>query len=587
MSSGGWRTFLARKSVGAALAWAITSALLFYRLPYGTSYGDESYYNAMPYAFAIGNKPYVDELGVFQNAGILLMPFYKAYLAINGSGDGLVLFNRYLYFICVLGCSVAAMLLVRRIASMSAAFCVAALVTSFSYFNIFALSYNTCGAFGFFCGTVFAARALLEPRPGWALFGASLFLLLAMFGYPGLAPVVALYMLIVVLFMYRETPRETFVNGLFGLGAGAILALLAALTLAIRVGQSDIARLLEFSRGMGYGTQGVLQRLNVFGMIVHAWHWIVFAYVALFVALPFACLFLKRTVWLCAVAVGAAFAFAFCYAQGLKIFLPSAGAICMTASPVLAPLCIALNRTWKYARFVLVLIWLPSFISMVTLTYTSSNQFYAAYLGALGVTLAGVVSFAAYLDTLSERSPELRVPYRVVFASFFLSLLAIQVRALYAGAYGEESQIAKLDTRVRSGPMRGAKTSRKLAVFLESIDRDLRTVERTQPWAKSVTIFDDFSAGYMSTRLKPRTFSNWILWGFFPGEYARQIARETFGDPERLADILVEVHTNPTGRSYWTRYVRGRYRPLIRRPELDYVILKKIGRHAAAKRAGA
>ncbi len=573
--------------MGSALAWAITTVLLFYRLPYGTSYGDESYYNAIPYAFAIGNKPYVDELGVFQNAGILLSPFYKLYIAINGSGDGLVLFNRYLYFSYVLGCSVAAMLLVRRVAGLGTAFCVAALVTGFSYFNLFAISYNTCGALGFFCGTLFTASALLKPRPGWALFAASLFFLSAMFGYPGLMPVVALYFLIVAGFLYSQTPRATFINGAFGLGAGAALAVLTVVALALRIGREDIARLLAFSRGMGYGTQGVLQRLNVFGMIFHAWNWIIFAYLALFLAVPLACLFLKRTVWLCVVAVVAALVFAFCYAQGLKIFLPSGGAICMTALPVLAPLCVALNKGWKYGRLMLVLVWLPSFVSMVTLTYTSSNQFYAAYLGALGSTLAGLVSFAAYLSKLGERSPELRVGYRVVFASLFLSLLAIQDRALYASVYGEESRIPMLDTRVHSGPMRGAQTSRDIAIFLESIDRDLKAVERSQPRAKTLTIFDDFSAGYMSTRLKPRTFSNWILWGFLPASYAREIAEATFGSPAQLPDILVTVHPNPIGRPYWTKYVRGHYRPLIRRPELDYVILKKINRRPASKRAGA
>jgi hypothetical protein len=109
------------------------------------------------------------------------MPFYRTYLAIAGSADGIILFNRYLYFAYVLIASLAAYSFVKRIASPVTACCVGALVATFSYFNLFALGYNTVGALGLFCGMLCTGCALLKPRPGSTLFGASLLFLSAMF----------------------------------------------------------------------------------------------------------------------------------------------------------------------------------------------------------------------------------------------------------------------------------------------------------------------------------------------------------------------------------------------------------------------
>src|SRR6187399_2699728 len=85
----------------ALLAWLLTAAALLVRIPFGVSHRDEAFYSAMPYSFLIGNQPYFDERAIHQNAGILLMPLYRLYLAIAGSADGIILFNRYLYLVYV------------------------------------------------------------------------------------------------------------------------------------------------------------------------------------------------------------------------------------------------------------------------------------------------------------------------------------------------------------------------------------------------------------------------------------------------------------------------------------------------------
>ena len=136
---------LSRTEIIAALAWLFALGVLRYRIPYGVSHREEAFYSAMPYSFLIGNQPYFDERAIHQSAGILLMPLYWLYLAVARSADGIILFNRYLYFIYVGVCSLLVCRLVARIANFSSACWAAALVVSFGYFNLFALSYNTPG----------------------------------------------------------------------------------------------------------------------------------------------------------------------------------------------------------------------------------------------------------------------------------------------------------------------------------------------------------------------------------------------------------------------------------------------------------
>ncbi len=72
------RRLSATEKVGV-LAWLLALGTLRYRIPYGVSHRDEAFYSAMPYSFLIGNRPYLDERAIHQNAGILLLPFYRLY----------------------------------------------------------------------------------------------------------------------------------------------------------------------------------------------------------------------------------------------------------------------------------------------------------------------------------------------------------------------------------------------------------------------------------------------------------------------------------------------------------------------------
>ncbi|HEY1535470.1 MAG TPA: hypothetical protein VGF76_15700 [Polyangiaceae bacterium] len=536
------------------------------------SHGDEAFYSAMPYTFALGNRPYVDELGTQQSAGILLVPFYRVYLAIAGSADGIILFNRYLYFIYAAVGSWLTYRFVKRIERPSTGCWAAALVLTFSYFNLFALSYNTQGAFGFLCGILCAATALLDARPARQLFVASLFLLSAVFSYPGLVMAFFPYTLLVLAWVYRKVPTPARRNALAGLGAGAALAVLIAVLVAFWIGKDNFRRVLAFSQSLGYLTQSALRRFDFYHTGAWPWRWSLLLFTAFFAAWPVVYSLPKRHLWL--VAAASVAAMWLLRRQGLATPGISGAILIWMTVPVLTPVCVALNRGWRHGPLLLQLVWAPSVLSMIATTYTSSNGYAATSLGSLGVLVAGAASLGAYLNTLAERNPAQRWGYDLGVAAFLVACLAIQIEGMYGGVYDLDSVLSDLNTRVHSGPFRGTLTNRAEAEFAVAIDHDLKQVEQGQ---STLLVFDNFPTGYLSTRLRPRTWSTWIAW-FVDPKYLREVMAETFGKPEQLPDVLLEVHMSDSARAYWKPYAR-QYHVVIDRSELGYQILRRIHRH--------
>jgi hypothetical protein len=262
---------------------------------------------------------------------------------------------------------------------------------------------------------------------------------------------------------------------------------------------------------------------------------------------------------------------------GWEISIPTRATFFFMASTVLAPACVAFNRRWRYGHFVLVLVWAPSVLSMLAVTYTSSNGLTAALLGSLGALVAGIAAFGALLEARARNNPRDRLAYQVVLIGFAGACLATELHSMFVYVYDEtDSQFSHHDTRVRSGPMRGTIATSIDAQICEAVDRDLKSLADR---ARSLTIFDGFATGYMSTRLRPRTWSQWIYWGL-PAAYRNQLMTETFGDPAQLPDLVLKIRVEKISKQLWAKYERGQYHRVIERPELGYEILQRNGLEA-------
>ena len=107
--------------------------------------------------------------------------------------------------------------------------------------------------------------------------------------------------------------------------------------------------------------------------------------------------------------------------------------------------------------------------------------------------------------------------------------------------------------------------------MLVAVDRDLKDLAVS---ARSLTVFDGFAEGYMSTRLKPRTWCQWIYWTG-SAAFRRKLMEDTFGSPEKLPDLVLKIHQEGASRSLWKKYERNRYHLVIDRAQHGYQIFRK------------
>ena len=76
----------------------------WWRLFRGADLVDEAFSVLVPWRWALGDRPFVDEQNLSQSAGLITYPFVKLYALIGGNDPtGLVLYERHLYL--GLGCS--------------------------------------------------------------------------------------------------------------------------------------------------------------------------------------------------------------------------------------------------------------------------------------------------------------------------------------------------------------------------------------------------------------------------------------------------------------------------------------------------
>jgi len=573
------RFFALRKcwfSCIAVVAWIASVVALVVRLPFGAGTTDEAFYSAMTYGFTLGNKPYRDELALHQNAAILTVPFFRAYSWLFGT-EGILLFNRWLYFAYITLCSVATFRLARKLTDVRTGAWAAALVVSFSYFNLFTLSYNTLGALGVFMGVLLATHALLE-NPVRHLIGAAFFFTTAAFAYPTFGVLAVLHIALVLLRLRQRTTSREFQRSLGVALLCTVVALLLAGGFLAWVSVDGIRRALEFSRAMGYGTKTLSTNVDWATSEVWAQRPFLIQYALLLLAFPIALKHLPRTTVALAVFVPIFW---------LLIYFRSAHAPAMTMAamflitfPVLCPTCLALAPGFAQRRLVLEQLWAPGVLSLLIVTFTSANGGLSASLGALPSVVAGLIALSALGSTVSPKASTAisTVPTAVsnhatawLFASFSAAVLAAQIHTMFNGVYDFDADLALQTARVHRGPYRGALTTPAKARLLEAIDADLKSLEDP---TKTIAVFDDFSVAYLSTRMRPRTFSHWVVWVFEP-RYRQKITRETYEKPANRPDYVVLYLPRLKKANRFLQYL-NRYEKVIDRSELGYVIERRI-----------
>jgi len=85
----------------AAFIAAGVVGALSYRIGLGFDPQDEGFAVVVPWRWALGDRPFVDEMNLVQTAGFLTYPFVKVYVWLTGGSEGIVLYLRQLYVLWV------------------------------------------------------------------------------------------------------------------------------------------------------------------------------------------------------------------------------------------------------------------------------------------------------------------------------------------------------------------------------------------------------------------------------------------------------------------------------------------------------
>ena len=171
-------------TAATAVFLALAAAVTLWRLWRGADLVDEAFSVLVPWRWALGDRPFVDEQNLSQAAGLLTYPFVKLYAFIGGNDPtGLVLYDRHLYLglgALTAGCVA---LFARRWLPGVLAVLVAAPFVSVVLFETPQVTANTLCALLLSASAALGAISILGGPRAWAL-GAGVAFGLAGVAYP-------------------------------------------------------------------------------------------------------------------------------------------------------------------------------------------------------------------------------------------------------------------------------------------------------------------------------------------------------------------------------------------------------------------
>lgn len=242
-----------RYDIAFAALFAVMTAFLIWKAPYGYGSTDESFYLTIPYRLAQGDSLLVDEWHVSQLSGLLLYPIMLLYRALGGTGEGIILTFRYIYVAVQCACALCLYLSFRRSGKdkLLGALCAVAVFMPYAPCFIMALSYNSMGIMALTLSGVTLATA--RERNWKCLVGGVLYAA-AVLSCPYLIAVYVLYTAALIIKIARDKKRGEAQRAkrvlrawlMFTLGA----ALLALALLIMLLSRCELDRLQRSIKGI-------------------------------------------------------------------------------------------------------------------------------------------------------------------------------------------------------------------------------------------------------------------------------------------------------------------------------------------------
>jgi hypothetical protein len=447
---------VARSSVRFAtfLAWAfgaVTVVALWHRFGYACDLTDETFSIALPYRFALGDKPFVDEVSSAQTAGILVVPFVWLYVKLTGGTAGIVLFCRALHLAIKGVAALSVHAAAKRWVSPPSAIACAVVPFAFVPHSIPNVGYNVLGSTLLVVGAFTSAAAISKPSPpARQLVLAGIAYGLATFAYPPTALAAVTAGVLLLLCAPRDRLR-TF--GAFALG-GVLAFVLVSPSLAFG-GVKGVRTVMDFATGMPIprGESKIWQVLHSFRdgapeLLVGS-------------ALALAVVRFSRSRFLASLLVPLVVTVAvFWFHKEAGNW--KAGLFLVTFAGLCAPaMVLAVSRDSMLLRGG-VLIVVPSLVAGTATAWASSNGTEMSCIGLWPAAVLFVVLAVAAL----ERAHAERI-WTMAPAALLVGVLLLRN---YEYVY-RDGPLETLTTQVKTGPMRGITTTAARASQFAELER--------------------------------------------------------------------------------------------------------------------
>lgn len=552
--------------VGTAVLAAVTFIITAARLFFAVDFTDEALYAVMPYRFALGAKPFVDELLFQQTSAFLSYPFVKLFYLFTGGTSGIILYIRFLYLFFMVGVGLCVWFAIRRVVGRPVAAIAALPCVAFIYFNIPSLTYNTLGLGFLTVGSFLGYYAISEDKRWFPVAGAAHGL--AVVAYPSLAAAVLVFAAaLAVLNKQAGKPWRDWSRYI----AGGLIIAAGLLVVFLTSGISHVLASYNNTNAIGIFGGGLTKFAATAKNV-----WALYQGKAVLLIGLIAALTLKNRRPIRAGLLLLVLPLLPLSITGFPGFLQSAGYISYYA--LLAPYLYLFILEEHAAGRLLWLVWLPGFVAGALVSYTSSNGYLALSIGFFPGALVTSIFLFLVLKKLWSGKETARFVGAAVVAIPVIILLVFQFGQPY-----RDDNIGSLTARITSGGYAGLYTTPAKRDFLASVTRDL---ERIKKDAGTVLVFDNFPAGYLVSDLKPHTDKAWIApMALYPG-VDKKTTVDYYAKKAMYPDAIVRMN-----RVLYTTYFQeilsysksdslnnlaesAAYEPVVKR--CDYVIFRRV-----------
>jgi hypothetical protein len=488
-------------------AVALLIVLISLRLRYGVDLRDEAYYSVLPYRFALGDRPFVDEMNLLQLPALLVYPFVKTYVALTGGSAGIVLFLRVMWVFFATALAATAFAFLRTLMRWQPALLASLLAFVTVPYNIPSLSYNTMGMGFLAIGMLLGAWATVNGRGRRWLIGAGLAHGLAVVAYPTLVVALPAYAAVLIV-LYRRRAAGALAAYLGG--AAPVGALLAALMLRSGLGNVNAAWRYTSSLS-GYGGGG------------HKYAWILTQAAGFFPQQPLLLAAVAVSI-LALVAVRRRGAVALLLPAIVLFpvhgFWPYARGLCaitlVGVVGVFIGLCLVreekARRLWLWGI-------LPALVAGAVTAYTSTNGFINGGIGFFPAVFAtaGLLGLAAAhfvpADDAGSVNEQLALARGRGGAAATWALSAVLALLVFGFCSNQYYSVyrapntTQLTAMVPGGPFAGLYTLESTQRYEEQLRSDIQTYV---PRDAFVLFFNDYPAPYLMTSARPAAQALWL-----------------------------------------------------------------------------